>query len=189
MGLQAKLAKNDHFLNGKINHNALNLLSSLCEIQELLYASEEKRTTRNILRLYNVTFLHANQLIQSIPIPKSLTTRKLYGQYFHSIIKHSPDQFRLISGSSANAEDEERWFNFVKNITKETSNNYPDNIIVNAFLRSQVHEINKSAAVRQSENLIVKTSKSLKARQNSFFTFKFIREKPVVVAIPSRTYC
>ena len=41
---------------------------------------------------------------------KSLTTRVLWGKYFHVIVYHAPVMYRIISGKTANAEQEERVF-------------------------------------------------------------------------------
>ena len=67
--------------------------------------------------------------------PKSLTLRKFFGQYFHALISHAPQQFRIMSLSSPNAENEERSFNFLKKVSTLTSNHHPENVMTNAFIR------------------------------------------------------
>ena len=85
-------------LNGKIDLKILDVLLTLREIQEIIYSAESKRTSTLILRYHNVTFQHALLINQVIQKPKSLTSRKLFGHYYHSIIVHSPQQLRVISG-------------------------------------------------------------------------------------------
>ena len=48
-------------LNGRIDDQYWQILHTLCEIQEILYSQE--RSTALILRLYNLTFLHAVKMV------------------------------------------------------------------------------------------------------------------------------
>ena len=48
---------------------------------------------------------------------KSLTQRKLFGTYFHSISQHATEQYRLFSGRKANTEKEEAFFIGIKTDT------------------------------------------------------------------------
>lgn len=114
------------------------LLTTLVEMQSLLYADEAKRTSKSILRFYNLSFIHAVEMRKLFKNPKKLTSRKMFGQYHHALTVHAPQQFRIVSLSSRNAENEERAFNFLKSISTQTSNHHPENVIVNAFIRSQV---------------------------------------------------
>ena len=120
------------------NHFGYQLLNTLTEIQELLYLPDNQRSTSSILRLINTTFRHA--MIIKINIRGNLhstTSRKFFGVYYHSIVRHATDQYRLISGRTANAEKEEGMFSHLKTFTKLTSNNNPDQIITNALIRMQ----------------------------------------------------
>ena len=47
-------------------------------------------------------------------------------------MKHSPEQYRILSGRLANTEKEEATFNFIKKATKLTANHHPANVIANA---------------------------------------------------------
>ena len=53
---------------------------------------------------------------------KSETERKIFGIYYHSLMRHSPEQYRLFSGHSSNIEKEEAQFNALKTFTNLTSN-------------------------------------------------------------------
>jgi len=129
-------------VDGRIDDKIVQILISLCEIQEILYSNE--RSAELILRLYNVTFVHAMKMIVAFETTEKLTKRKLFGQYFHALVCHAPEQFRIIPMPSSNAEDEERFFNFLKTCTKCTSNHHPENVLDNCFIRCQVREEIKS---------------------------------------------
>ncbi|XP_057299871.1 uncharacterized protein LOC130630393 [Hydractinia symbiolongicarpus] len=119
-------------------HFALKLLISLSKIQEILYLPANRRSMPSILHLIIATHHHA-MLIKLHIRGKltSLTKRKFFGVYYHSIIRHSGTQLRLVSGRTANTEKEEASFNPIKTVTKLTSNNHPENIICNALIRMQ----------------------------------------------------
>ena len=74
----------------------------------------------------------------------SLTNRKLYGKYYHGLIRNAPKQLRLISGKSSHAEQEEREFNYLKSIAKLTSNHHASNVDFNLWIRYQVNISHKS---------------------------------------------
>ena len=117
-------------MKGKLPDDFQVILDTLAEIQNLLYAYDEKRTPRTVLRLHNLTFWHAVMLRVIFGTKmKHITTCKLYGKYFHGIISHSPLQYRLLSGATMNAEDEERVFNIIKRITNTTSSTHPDHVV------------------------------------------------------------
>ena len=170
------------FLKGKINPEVCELLCQLCEIQEILYADEWLRTPQKILRLHNLVFLHAVTMQNLLGTGKSLTTRKLFGQYYHALINHSPHQFRIMSLISSNTEDEERAFNVLKEISTNTSNHHPDNVLLNAFIRLQVRDdSNQNLTSRKNEikNRISKHGKMLQStRKNSCIKFNILKKYP-----------
>ena len=94
------------------------------------------RSPALVLHLHNLTFLQA-ALIDCFSKTKSITSRKMFGQYYHAIVCHSAQQYRVFSLPSSNAEDEERMFNLFKTMSKLTSNHHPDNVLANAFVRLQ----------------------------------------------------
>ena len=81
------------------------ILETLAEISRLLYLRENERTNREILRLYNTTWLHFELLKELLHSPKHITRRKLYGIYLHSLVVHAPAQFEMLSLRSCNTED------------------------------------------------------------------------------------
>ena len=84
-------------LNSKIKNDVYQILLSLCELPP------------------NTTFFVLPQVVGTNP--KGLTSRCLYGKYFHAIVCHSSIMFRIMSGKSANTEQVGRVFNTLKTIT------------------------------------------------------------------------
>lgn len=109
--------------------------------------------------------------------PKSVTLRKFYGKYFHDIIKHCPLQQRLICGYSANAEDEERFFNQVKGITDQTSNMKNEQILSNLFIRIQAENLSREK-MPSNENEISKLWKCIRKEENTVFPNEIITKYP-----------
>jgi hypothetical protein len=123
------------------SHRIRQLLTSLVEIQRLAYSSESERTPKSVLRLHNMTWYHGILCQEVFGFKlKEMTTRKLYGNYFHDITSHAAMQHRLISGRSTNVEEQERVFNTITNITKATSSFHPSHIIGNIFVRLQAEK-------------------------------------------------
>jgi len=151
------------------------LLLSLLEIQRILYLNESKRSSQLVLRLHNVTFVHAHLATTLFKNTKFLTRRKMFGQYFHAMITHAPQQFRIVSMASSHAENEERLFNFFKTISAKTSNHHPGNVIRNAFVRLQVssNEQHKSCVLKCNSK-ISKHADGL-TFTNTKFSFEFIK--------------
>ena len=94
-----------------------------------------------IYYLYSQTFLHMIMIKINLENNiKSMTQRKVFGKYYHAIISHASDQCRIINGRSSNTESDERYFHTIKDISNNTSNHHPDNVISNAFIRCQVRK-------------------------------------------------
>ena len=182
------LLKIAHYMKDKFDKRDQNIqlmFETLVEIQQILYLPEEKRTPRIILRLYNLTLLHAimcHSIFQRKNI-KSMTYRKFYGKYYHGLITHAPLQYRLISGSVSNAEDEERVFNKIKMITANTSSNHPGHIIGNLFIRFQVEQkhtkdLKNETEARKLQHEISTLYDAMEKLPNTVVPYEFIAEKP-----------
>ena len=123
-------------------HYIIKIFSTFAEIQHITYAVEEKRSSPKTSRLSNITFTHALLLFIHIKDNlKSLTSRKLFGVYYHSIVKHAPIQFRLFSGRTANTEKEEAMFTAMKRDRNNSSNFQPNNVMKNIIIRAQGQEV------------------------------------------------
>ena len=113
----------------------------MVEIQMLSYAGENNRTQTSILRFNNQAFLHLMlcKILLGCKL-QEIYTRKFYGSYFHALMLHGGLQIQIVSGMTAFAEGEERFFQKAKSITARTSNNHAGHIIGNIILRSQVED-------------------------------------------------
>ena len=114
------------FLSNIKNHFTTNILLTLCEIQEILYLLEIKRSAQKLMRLISTSFLHV--LFLKINIEgnvKSAAERKFYGIYYNSPVRHSCEQYRVFSGRSANTEKEEATSNTLRTLTNLTSKPHP----------------------------------------------------------------
>ena len=149
---------------------------TLCEMVEIYYAQEEKRSPKMILRLHNLCWRHAIQCRRVLTPPKKLTYRKLFGLYFHSCITHSAQLLRLSSHRSTNAEMFERLFEKLSDITTKTWSKRIEDLSTNAILHLQAEKSNPvNNCILKEEREISKMAKSLPKLDNTFYTcaFKF----------------
>ena len=87
-----------------------------------------------------------------------LTEQKLCGQYYHTLLTHAPQQYRIVNGLSSDMEREERLFNWLKTITNLTSNHHTDHIIYNPLIRIQVISEEAERTAKHQENRIIKAN-------------------------------
>ena len=112
-----------------------------------------------------------------------MTRDRLFGKYAHNLTVHAPIQYRLISGESINAEDEERVFNTLQRINKGKTNYRPGNLVGNMIVRLEFETINKN--LYEFENHESPTLKNIrllgenmgKNQYNSMFTYNYIQNK------------
>ena len=121
---------------------------------EILYKPERDRCPRLTLRYHNVRFYHAILCFEVIGTqPTTLTCRKLCGKYFHNVVRHAPIQLCIISGESSNTEDEARYFNSIKGITRETSLHHLSHIIENILIRLQAKKMFRESYSTHAEKI------------------------------------
>ena len=105
----------------------------------------------------------------------------MYGKYQHNLLVHAPLQYCLISGDSINCEDEERYFNSIRNITKSTTNNWPGHVIGNLIVRQEIEsqcndkyefDKHKNSTSQEIRKLGVKLQE---CQKNSHFTYDYIK--------------
>ena len=152
-------------------------MSTLAEIQEILYLPEKYRTPQKVLRLSNIChqhFLQCRDFFKKDLV--ALTRRKLFGKYSHNLTIHSPISYRNFSGSSLNVENEERTFNTLKSITSNTSSHHHGHLLGNLIIRIQAEEKFKNGNNREKYNEIEKYGKLIATRRNNtIYTFDYIK--------------
>ncbi|XP_035663701.1 uncharacterized protein LOC118407344 [Branchiostoma floridae] len=137
---------------GQAEENVMKLLHSLVEMQRLCYAAADKRDMTSIYRMQNTMHVHNLMMKEIFPgDPKSITKRKLWGSYIHSLRDHTPIVYRVAPISSLLAENEERQFGTFKRITKASANYANEGqIITNLMVKTHIH--NKNGGTRGQQN-------------------------------------
>lgn len=173
--------KSFHYFVGKVRVNVQSLLDTLTELSRLLYLRAQSRSPRLVLCLHNTAFLHAMLCKEIIGQPEILTSRKFYGRYWHSLTAHAAKQSRIISGRSANTEEEERHFNTLQGITRLT-NRRPGDIITPSLIRLQAEQhmakTRQASAVKAQESQISKYYKALPPFPNTIIPHRYIVKNP-----------
>ena len=145
------------------------LLVTLCEMAQIYYSQDEKRSPKMILRLHNLCWRHAIQCRRILTPPKSLSYRKLFGLYFHSCITHSSQLLRIASHRSTNAEMFERLFEKISDITSKTWNRRIQDLTKNAILHIKQDPSKPGLNyILKEEREISKLAKSLPQMGNTF---------------------
>ena len=79
------------FLENHEDHIFRDILTTLYEIQEIIYLPDNQRSHQTVLRLYIITFKHMLCFKMNLHGNlKKLTRRKIFGSYYHSLIHHFP---------------------------------------------------------------------------------------------------
>ena len=167
----------------RVSKDVLDLIFSLVEIINIAYSSEEKRSPKQILRLYNLTFLFGSLTKSVIGTPVKLTSRRLYGNHFHSIVTHLPEIYRIINTKSILTEQKERSFGSLRKIAETTTNRKAGWIIDNSILRynAQQSSDNRIDSFAKQDSTISRQAKLLPQRPNTIFPKKMIQEKSSVL--------
>ena len=176
------ITSNTHFQIDGIVHR---LLMTLSEIQRILYLDDDHRTAKEILRLHNVAFEHfvlLKRVMKTKKFSANMTRDKMFGKYSHNLMVHAPMQYRLISGKSVNVENEERFFNTIKAITKNTSDKKAGHLIGNLIVRHEAEQLHKTLFEHQNNedhdvlNEIESLGKNVyKKERNTVFLYEYIR--------------
>ena len=161
-----------------ISEKPLQVLGTLTEMQRILYSPDEARCPQQILRYYNQAWLHAVVLKELISCNqmKKLTTRKMFGVYYHDLTSHGGMMLRIVSGKAANAEEEERQFNLIKTITKRTCNYSQAQIVPNVLLRLQVqNKMRENDSVQKQQSEIANLALALRPAKNTTIPLTMIK--------------
>ena len=93
----------------------------------------QSQSAQSVLHLHNISFVHARADL--FFQPKTVTTRRMFGRYFHALTTHAPLLYRLIPLCLLNVEFEKHMFGQCKAITRNTSSQHTSHIISNILLR------------------------------------------------------
>ena len=78
------------------DRNLTQVFQTAAELTQILYSRESKRNQQTVLRLHNVAFVHHQLCSAVFSQPKSMSRRKMFGRYFHSLTCHAPLLYRII---------------------------------------------------------------------------------------------
>ena len=110
------------YQEGVLNYDIPALCTALTEIIRICYSTEDERSPKQVLRLYNQCFQFGLLVTHVIEKPVKLSARKFFGIHFHSLVIHFPEIYHLFCLRSLIPEDEERTFGDLRSISEKTSN-------------------------------------------------------------------
>ena len=125
--------------NGSNDTQHLLLLRTIIRVSEVLYSSDEERTPRQVLQLYNNTWLH-HELCRDLLTNVTSSRTNTFGIYLHALSTHAPQQYELVTLKSVNTENQERLFGQARRIAAATSSRKPAHMITNTLLRLQAKQ-------------------------------------------------
>jgi hypothetical protein len=120
---------------GVLNYDIPALCTALTEIIRICYSTEDERSPKQVLRLYNQCFQFGLLVTHVIEKPVKLSARKFFGIHFHSLVIHFPEIYHLFCLRSLIPEDEERTFGDLRSISEKTSNRQAPLVVDNCMLR------------------------------------------------------
>lgn len=170
---------------GKIDSSIFEMVNSLIEIINIAYSPESKRSSKQILRLYNSTFKFAALTRSIFSNPQKLTTRKFFGSHFHSLTTHLPETLRIFNTRSIFTEKEERAFGELRTLAERTTNRKPGYIIENCIIRfqAQQNDDNRSDSFKKQDSVISKEARRLPNRPRTIFTSEFLMSHKFLVQL------
>jgi hypothetical protein len=157
-----------HFSQSKYEEGVLNydipaLCTALTEIIRICYSTEDERSPKLVLRLYNQCFQLGLLVAHVIEKPVKLSLRKFFGIHFHSLVIHFPEIYHLFCLRSLIPEDEERTFGDLRSISEKSSIRQAPLIVDNCMLMYLAKEkINdRSENFKKHESMISKQPRLL----------------------------
>ena len=135
---------------------------------------------RNILQLYNCTWLHhelCNKLITTFH--SGMTRGKLFRSYLHALVVHAPLLLEIISLRSVNTENQERTFEQARRSATVASNRHPNNVLSTTVLRLQAKATfnNVIDATQGANSMVTRGAKKLPTYQGTTITREFITSR------------
>ena len=168
-----------------LQNNEREILLLFCEMMGMYYENDERRSPRSVLRLYNISFRHAQAIQRQLIPTKELTLRKMCGIYYHGAVDHAPLLYRLVCLRSICAELFERYFDRIEDITRKTWNKHIEDLVPNAFLHIQAEdsmaaETNSLVALANQEKEISQLAKGLPKPSNTVISRDVMTMRPRV---------
>lgn len=162
--------------NSNASGPVVRLLQTAVKIGEILYSSEEHRTPRQVLQLYNHCWVHHELCRDLFARPKEVTCTVMFGIYLHSLTAHSPQQYKVVCQKSVNSENQERLFGQKRSIALATTNRQPQNIIPHILLQLQAKkEVDQLRhSVHKAESQVRSAAAHIPKFKHTFVSKQFI---------------
>ena len=93
-----------------------------------------------------------------------MSSRRMFGHYFHALTTHSSLLNRIIAPRLLNTEMEERMFGQCKAITRNISNQHANDIITNILVRIQYEDkrvASETNTVKNQKSEVLKLAQAL----------------------------
>lgn len=133
----------------------------------------------------NVFFVFGLLCKSVIGNPQKLTTRKFYGNHFHSITIHLPETARLFCLKSIVPEQEERSFGTLRRISENTTNRQPKFVVDNAMLsmKFQTSLNNPTETIAKQNSTVSKQVKLLPAKNGQYYNHHCSKNFPCLFKV------
>ncbi|CAG2220767.1 unnamed protein product [Mytilus edulis] len=176
------LVKLSHFLasSQQTDPSIRQMIDSLLEITNISYSKYNTRSPKQILRLYNQSFLLAINCRNVVGVPSKMTSRKFFGSHFHSVSIHLAEVQRIFNLRSLVTEQEERCFGDLRRISENTSNRQPKTVCDNAVLRFTCQQSSKQDSIYIQESIIQKLAKQIQAKPRTLIPSTILK-RPILL--------
>ena len=154
----------------------------MVEITEILCSDNTKRSSQTVFWLHNLAFINRKLCTEVFHDPKTMTRRKMFGRYFHSLTSHAPVLYRIVSLRSVNAEMQQRMFGQCKSITKATSSQRPNHIITNILLHLQEEaeaHLSNTKSLKTQEGEIKRLAKAPNSKHKTIIPKQWLQQSPL----------
>lgn len=175
--LRIALIETYKFLYGQsIDQSIKILLSTAVKISEILYATDEHRTAKAVLQLYNCTWVHHELCKSLFSKLHDISHGRFFGAYLHALAMHCPIRYEIVCLRSVNTEDQERIFQQAKSIARSATNRKPENVIPAIMVRLQAKQLNGklSSTLAASETEVKKVVKHVPPFEGTTVAKSFI---------------
>ncbi|CAG2184714.1 unnamed protein product [Mytilus edulis] len=161
--------------------NIRQMIDSLLEITNISYSKYNTRSPKQILRLYNQSFLLAINCRNVVGVPSKMSSRKFFGSHFHSVSIHLAEVQRIFNLRSLVTEQEERCFGDLRRISENTSNRQPKTVCDNAVLRFTCQQSSKQESIYNQESIIQKLAKQIQAKPRTLIPSTILNKRPILI--------
>jgi hypothetical protein len=161
------------------NYDIPAICTALTEIIRICYSTEDERSPKQVLRLYNQCFQFGLLVTHVIEKPVKLSVRKFFVIHFHSLVIHFPEIYHLFCLQSLMPEDEERTFGDLRSVSEKTSNRQAPLVVDNCMLRYLAKEKrnDRSENFKKQESMISKQARLLPDAVNTIIPASTIKTR------------